>query len=253
MWSRLLLACSLAACHTTFGLIEVPPVGDSGTDSDIPLCWDPQATDNEDSDAFADGCDPCPADGTTEPVADADGDRVGDVCDPGAGPGDVIREFDGFVRDRAWSPVAGTWQLANGFFTASPGALSIAEAAPAVVERPVLDLVFTSTGSVGARIYVGALAIEVACTCEPGSSPTPDYVQLVVNSVVTREPLDRGGAGRMQLGLDGAGGVFCHVERGGLAATATSTEPTMGTTTNRIALVSNGDSSFNSVTLFGQR
>src|SRR3954468_6976851 len=91
------LACG--GCDAVLGLKQF----------DHQRCWSQTELGNEDGDALADGCDPCPIDPEDVPV-DTDQDGVPDVCDPDpAVGGDAIVMFDGFTRDVGWTTLSGTW------------------------------------------------------------------------------------------------------------------------------------------------
>src|SRR5262245_23920403 len=81
------IAFALAGCDTVVGadrVYECPPTGD------------------EDCDALLDGVDPCPSDRGNK--ADADGDGVGNACDPDLEAAvDSLVEFEGFTTlDPRW-------------------------------------------------------------------------------------------------------------------------------------------------------
>lgn len=112
----LALALCCGGCNAIFGL-DPTSLGDDddddggvidGSNECVPVGHD------EDADGIDDACDFCPHIGGNGggTQADADGDRVGDACDPHAGSPDRIVIFaplDG--PDIDWTPYRGTWTL----------------------------------------------------------------------------------------------------------------------------------------------
>jgi len=116
------LLIPLAGCQLIFKLSDVPvdgsPGDDGGGDDGVveQPCWDEGLTNNEDLDLEVDGCDNCPAI-KNDGQANADGDEVGDACDPHPNLDDEILYFEGFSNlgaSSAWQTKGGNWQIQDG-------------------------------------------------------------------------------------------------------------------------------------------
>src|SRR5215204_6966311 len=102
----LAVACVLGGCDVLFGVDRL---------YDCPI-------DDDDCDELLDRDDPCPAD--PGDAADADGDDVGDACDPNVdAPVDQLLEFESFTAlDTRWMPRGeATWQIHRSVLELSAG------------------------------------------------------------------------------------------------------------------------------------
>lgn len=248
LWPAIGLA---SGCDWFFQLdhATLPPAPDAEV---LPACWNDLRIGNEDGDALADGCDPCPAD----PIgvqSDTDEDGVGDACDPdGQSPSEIV-EFDGFSEPLAWVPQpASTWSFVNGAYEITNPAGATTELPIRLATRPLVDVLFATTGTIaGVYMEVGPSNTEVKCTHEPRSGA--DVLVLTVGGVA-QPPivLDAQGAGRLRLEITATDQVVCRGERSGMSATVTGASAAPGSTTSRIGLTGQVVS-FHSITVFGAR
>ncbi|HUS33135.1 MAG TPA: hypothetical protein VMZ53_31755 [Kofleriaceae bacterium] len=153
----LLLAC--AGCDAVFSVDHVR----EQLTPDADVC----AQGDEDCDHRANASDACPADFDT--MADADGDGVGDACDPdpAGAEGNHIAQFDGFDNNLGgWGITSGRWELGGGVFKQPETADTRVEKTVSMkfpsVEIIVLDLSTVGNGSVSAFGLAGAS--DVRCS-----------------------------------------------------------------------------------------
>jgi len=112
--SRLVWLLALASCDRLLGLDSIPPLHDAPIDvralDALPDGLVLSGHD-EDNDGIDDTIDLCPSDfDQTMPQPDADGDGVGDACDPHPDlPIDYIAYFDPLISFGPWHQLAGTW------------------------------------------------------------------------------------------------------------------------------------------------
>ncbi len=132
-WVAIVALATMAGCNLVFGLD--PPAGDDDGGGDVDADTRPDGPPGDrDSDGIGDFVDNCPADANTDQhdededatgdVCDncphmanegqsdaADGDGVGDICDPNRRPGgDRLLLFEPFsTLGSRWTPALGTW------------------------------------------------------------------------------------------------------------------------------------------------
>lgn len=224
----LLAAVALVAtgCNLVFPLAAGGPTDATEASDGNPACWDLSQHGNEDGDAYADGCDPCPADPDTDPPIDFDNDRVGDACDTEPMlAGEQIVMFDGFATDTGWT------QTMPGTVKFTPGELELTASGGEFIElvheippahRPGVQVYLDvdqafAQGSADVRAFVevGAAptAKQVTCTFSAFQSATQLLIRIDGTDGPGRQLI---GTGRLQLSLhQDAGGVFhCRGRRG---------------------------------------
>lgn len=194
---------SSAGCNLVFGLdapaadddvdddagpvVDARPDGPPGdTDIDgvgdgVDNCPDDQNPNqhDEDGDAYGDVCDNCPH-VTNEGQSDvADGDGVGDACDPNrqAG-GDTLLRFDPFVSlDDRWTMTVGSWTVFEDRLISGPsGTLILSTVTPLDEVLAITQLTYDASASAGdAGIYLAldrtVPAMPFGYVCQTQYSP----------------------------------------------------------------------------------
>lgn len=142
----------MTACDRVFDLSDPPfepppPSPDASRDAtlDAPPDAPPDAIDpsvDSDLDGIPDIMDNCPMTGGPE-QEDADGDGVGDLCDPRQGPADVLYHYETFRSDDSrWKRMpADGWERLDGALISPPGGLLAFDSALSL-DRPVLQVRF---------------------------------------------------------------------------------------------------------------
>jgi hypothetical protein len=168
---RAFVLFALAGCNQVLGI--------EGTHK--PTCND------DDKDYLCDEVDPCPAD--TGDKADADGDGVGDACDPSPTlVGDSLAQFYPMSTiDSTWSVSDGsTWLFEDSALVATDVANAATEhpAPPDIIEptvEVVIEPVFGGDGSeVGA--YVVAQPSGITLVCRVVHHDGGDELQMLIGS-----------------------------------------------------------------------
>jgi hypothetical protein len=166
--SRLAIVCAVLAaggCDQLFGLDRVPPT---------PTCVYSQDPLDEDCDAIANDVDPCPAE-LKGGSADADGDGVGNACDP-SGELEHRVLFDGFTdNSHPWVQNRGGWKFMGGALanTAGDGEITIPIATTRPTAQIFVDQITTSVDNASLTLFGGDQGARVRCSLVfhmPGNS-----------------------------------------------------------------------------------
>ncbi|MBK9036367.1 MAG: hypothetical protein IPL61_34820 [Myxococcales bacterium] len=160
---RLSCLCLLAGCNQVLGLepVEPPPRDAAAIDGRVAAGHD------EDLDTIDDAFDVCP--NVADDQLDADGDGVGDACDPNPKvPIDRLRAFFDLRDFAGWTPVTGTWEPGTDEVTQrDPAGNQLATLDLGAVSDPTLIAVVTAAAA-GASQYGVGLYLITGAGLEPG-------------------------------------------------------------------------------------
>jgi hypothetical protein len=204
-----------------------PGTTDAGRDAggDASACA--PGPEDEDLDALADACDPCPH--VAGPPVDADLDGVGDACDRHVQEGsDAWVLFDGWndLDLARWTPNGGSWSVAGGELVSSATTLARLHRATPVDVPGVIEAELELPAMVPATQQIAGLELHyittssVVCVAinepEPTTAPRVAIYQWtsaggLVMALSQGSPVVRGVPFRIRFGID-AGEAFCEVD-----------------------------------------
>jgi len=100
-----LCALLVAGCDEVWSIDHVDYAGDDDAQANVSCAQDPH---DEDCDGFPDASDRCP--GVADDQTDADGDGLGDACDPSGTTNERVELFISFADPaQTWNVLAGDW------------------------------------------------------------------------------------------------------------------------------------------------
>jgi hypothetical protein len=158
----LAIVCLVGGCDRLLRLDDISPHGDAGGDAVDAVV---ATGHDEDGDGIDDAFDNCPAD-SNPGQEDADGDQVGDLCDPHPGLAiDRIRYFASLdtFDSPPWDLINGGWSQANSSVTESMlpgGGLAVLDFGAQLVDASV-------------EIYIASNAADSMCS-ENGDCGIPN-------------------------------------------------------------------------------